>query len=119
MLTLDGQGPLYRQLYHALRSAILRGELGPGERLAATRLLAQDLNISRNVVMLAYEQLLAEGYLSARVGAGTFVAEALPDTPFQSVEKSEQLSDQDTPPRVSAYAQRLQLDLPERSWLLR
>ena len=78
MLKLDKQGPLYAQLYRALRSQILEGQLPPGARVPATRALATELRLSRNVVMLAYEQLLAEGYLVARIGAGTFVASDLP-----------------------------------------
>ncbi len=76
---LDGQGPLYLQLYRALRRAILEGELTPGARLPASRTLAGDLGLSRNVVLLAYEQLLAEGYVNGRTGSGTFVAPSLPE----------------------------------------
>ena len=74
MLKLDGQGPLYAQLYRALRVQILAGELPPVRRVSATRTLATELGLSRNAAILAYEQLLAEGYLVARTGAGTFVA---------------------------------------------
>jgi len=74
MLKLDGQGPLYAQLYRALRAQILAGELPPVRRVSATRTLATELGLSRNAAILAYEQLLAEGYLVARTGAGTFVA---------------------------------------------
>lgn len=76
---LDGQGPLYLQLYRALRRSILDRDLPPGARLPASRALAGDLGLSRNVVLLAYEQLLAEGYVHGRVGSGTFVAPSLPD----------------------------------------
>ena len=51
--------PLYRQLYFAIREAILANRLQPGARLPATRTLAQDMNLSRNTVVSAYEQLLA------------------------------------------------------------
>ena len=53
-------GPLYRRVYHALKSMIRDGRLGPAARLPSTRELAADLRVSRNTVMLAYEQLLAE-----------------------------------------------------------
>lgn len=71
--------PLHRQLYDALRDAVLSGHLAPGARLASTRTMAADLGVSRNTVMAAFEQLLAEGYLEGRVGAGTFVTRTLPD----------------------------------------
>jgi GntR family transcriptional regulator / MocR family aminotransferase len=77
MLQLDGTGPLYRQVCRALREAILTRRLAPGERVPSTRVLASLLTVSRNTAILAYEQLLAEGYLEARSGAaGTVVASA-------------------------------------------
>ncbi len=71
--------PLYRQLYEGYREAILDRRLRAGQRLPSTRSLAQELQISRIPVLNAFEQLLAEGYFESRVGAGTFVASALPD----------------------------------------
>src|SRR5262245_29397124 len=71
--------PLYRQLYDGLREAILSGRLRPGARLPSTRVLAGDLDTSRNTVLTAFGQLLAEGYLEGRVGAGTTVARTLPE----------------------------------------
>jgi len=70
---------LQQQVYAAVRRAILDGVLGPGTRLPSSRTLAEDLRVSRTTTLLAYEQLLAEGYLAARHGSGTFVAEELPD----------------------------------------
>ncbi len=70
--------PLHRQLYDGLREAILTGNLEPGTRLPATRALADDLALSRNTVLTAFEQLSAEGYLESRVGDGTYIAHALP-----------------------------------------
>ena len=66
--------PLIRQIYLELRDRILRGQLVAGERLPASREWASHLGISRNVVVEAYDQLIAEGYLEARQGAGTYVA---------------------------------------------
>ena len=77
-VALDGTGPTYAQIYRGLRRAILEGRAEPGLRLPATRALAGDLGVSRTTVLAAYEQLLAEGYAEARVGAGTFVAAQLP-----------------------------------------
>ena len=69
--------PLFRQIYAGLRQAIVAGSLKSGERLPSTRMLAEHLKVSRTIVVLAYEQLLAEGFVVGRVGAGTFVAEGL------------------------------------------
>lgn len=85
IITLDetSAAPLYRQLYDALRGAILEGRLHPGVRLPSSRTLATDLGVGRNTVLAAYEQLTAEGYLEGRVGAGTVVAAVLPDSLLQ------------------------------------
>lgn len=71
--------PLYKQLYEAIRQAILHRTLTKGLRLPSTRYLAGELKVSRNIVVLAFEQLLAEGYLESRTGAGTFITKTLPD----------------------------------------
>ena len=73
--------PLQRQVYASIRQAILDGRLPPGTRLPASRTLAADLGISRTTVVLAYESLLAEGYITGRGSAGSFVASVRPDEP--------------------------------------
>src|SRR5438270_6291868 len=70
---------LTKALYDELRHSILHGQLQPGTRLPSTRALAEERGVSRNTVLNAYEQLLAEGYLEARVGSGTCVARSLPE----------------------------------------
>ena len=84
--------PLNRQLYEALRRAMLDGKLGAGERLPSSRDLAQDLGVSRNTVMAAISQLTVEGYLVSHVGSGTFVADSVQAlrTPPSSVRQSRQ-----------------------------
>ncbi|HKC64472.1 MAG TPA: PLP-dependent aminotransferase family protein [Pyrinomonadaceae bacterium] len=81
LITLDANSetPLYRQLYNSLRRAILQGQLTPGTRLQSSREIAKELNVSRNTVVNAFEQLLAEGYLEGQVGSGTYVSRALPE----------------------------------------
>jgi GntR family transcriptional regulator/MocR family aminotransferase len=81
VLSLDSRSatPLHRQLYEEIRAAVLAGRLAAGARLPSTRTLAADLDISRNTVAGAFDQLLAEGYIEGRPGAGTFVAKELPD----------------------------------------
>src|SRR5262249_27226018 len=59
-----------RQLYAQLRAAILTGRLGPGQRLPSTRGLAEQVGLARNTVARAYDDLLSEGYLEGRAGAG-------------------------------------------------
>jgi GntR family transcriptional regulator/MocR family aminotransferase len=70
---------LSRQIYRALRDGILAGRLAPGFRLPSTRALASDLGVSRNTVVTAFDQLLAEGYVESRVGRGTRVSQTMPD----------------------------------------
>ncbi|MFF9085688.1 PLP-dependent aminotransferase family protein [Streptomyces sp. NPDC014991] len=74
-------------LERALRDAVRDGRLAPGTRLPATRRLAAELGISRGTAKAAYDQLVAEGYLTARQGSGTRVAE-LPAVQAQRPETS-------------------------------
>ncbi len=67
--------PLYLQLDTQIRAAVLSGALEKGDRLPATRQLSRDLGLSRLTVQNTYDQLVAEGFLTATVGAGTFIAE--------------------------------------------
>jgi GntR family transcriptional regulator/MocR family aminotransferase len=75
-LELDVTGTrVRRHLEDALRGAIRTGRLGPGTRLPSSRALAADLGLARNTVADAYGQLIAEGWLEAAHGSGTWVAE--------------------------------------------
>jgi GntR family transcriptional regulator/MocR family aminotransferase len=65
-------------LERALRDAVRSGRLQPGLRLPSSRSLSCDLGLARNTVAEAYGQLVAEGWLVARVGSGTHVAERVP-----------------------------------------
>src|SRR5262245_12286509 len=78
VIALDrGSGaPLHRQIYLALRASILEQRLRPGARLPATRVLANDLGVSRTTILAAYDQLAAEGFIAALGGGGTRVAPA-------------------------------------------
>jgi GntR family transcriptional regulator/MocR family aminotransferase len=71
--------PLHRQIYDSFRSMILERRLQAGQQIPSTRALADDLGISRIPVLDAYAQLLAEGYIESRSGAGTFVKSSLSD----------------------------------------
>ncbi len=69
--------PVSTQLYVALRELMLSGAIAGGERLPATRTLAQELRLSRTTVIHAFDRLIAEGLVESRVGAGSFVSQAL------------------------------------------
>jgi GntR family transcriptional regulator/MocR family aminotransferase len=71
----NNEMPLIKQVYQQIRYLILRGELKSGEKLPATRELALQVNVSRNVIIEAYELLMAEGYVVSSPGSGTYVAE--------------------------------------------
>jgi len=84
-LSLDAAaGPKQRQLYAALRDAVLTGRLAPGARLPSTRALAAELGVGRNTVVAAFEQLVAEGYVTARIGDGTRVARLAPEAHLEA-----------------------------------
>jgi GntR family transcriptional regulator/MocR family aminotransferase len=70
---------LQQQIYAGIRRAILAGRFAPATRLPSSRTLAADLGVSRTTSLLALEQLIAEGYVVARPGSGTYVAPDLPD----------------------------------------
>ncbi|MBY8876895.1 MocR-like pyridoxine biosynthesis transcription factor PdxR [Actinacidiphila acidipaludis] len=70
-----GTGGRRAALERALRDAVRTGRLAPAARLPSTRRLAEQLGLSRGTVKAAYDQLIAEGYLTARQGSGTVVAE--------------------------------------------
>src|ERR1700728_4720537 len=81
MIAVDrkGEKPLHRQIYEAFRSMVLERRLQPGQQIPSSRALAVELGISRIPVLNAYAQLLAEGYIESRSGAGTFVTSSLSD----------------------------------------
>jgi GntR family transcriptional regulator/MocR family aminotransferase len=87
---------MFRQVYTRLREAMLSGALRGGEKLPSTRDLAEQLGISRTVVLTAYDQLLAEGFAEGRRGSGTYVASGVGSGPAASPGKS-------VPVRVSRF----------------
>jgi GntR family transcriptional regulator / MocR family aminotransferase len=74
-VSLVGRKDLTGEIYRQLRRAILDGRLPQGSRLPATRELARRLNVSRTTVTVAYDRLTGEGFITSRVGAGTFVGD--------------------------------------------
>lgn len=84
---LDGPAdqPLHRRISIGIRRDILEGLLAPGMDLPSTRRLAEDLGVSRGTVVVAYEELKAEGYLRADVGGGTRVCASIPDACLRAI----------------------------------
>ncbi len=78
VLDRSAPSPLFRQLYAGVKDAVLRGALTPGMQLPPTRHLCRLMGVSRQTVLNAWDQLMAEGYLSGTVGKGTFIGSQLP-----------------------------------------
>ena len=77
-ITVGARGDRATRIYQQIREAVLDGRLRADEQLPPSRELATRLRVSRNTVALAYERLTAEGFLTSRVGAGTFVTTSQP-----------------------------------------
>jgi len=114
LLRVDRPGaPLRAQLEDQLREAIRAGRLAPGVALPSTRALARELRVSRGVVVEAYAQLAAEGYLVARQGAPTRVSDAA--TPGTGAAPA---PEGDRPPRFDLRTGRPDVSLfPRSAWL--
>ena len=100
--TLDkkSQTPLYLQLYHQLREAILQGKF-ESQRLPPSRELASELGVARITVSQAYNQLETEGFVLRRRGAGTFIA------PYLSAVAERSAATRPFQPDFSAWGQRV------------
>ncbi|WP_083958760.1 PLP-dependent aminotransferase family protein [Herbidospora mongoliensis] len=108
-LSLDRQaGGLARQVAGELREAVRTGRLPAGTRLPASRDLARDLAVSRGVVVEAYEQLVAEGFLESRIGAGTTVAAVTIEEPASPADASGDFGGRPTSPDLGAF--------PRQAW---
>src|SRR5579864_9178685 len=101
--------PLHRQIYNSFRAAILDGRLRPGQRIPSTRVFASEMGVSRFPVLNAYAQLLAEGYLESRVGAGTVISGALPEQVASALAKAKSPVIQRGPRRVALRCAHLPL----------
>ena len=83
-IRLSGEGSLQLQLYQALRQPLLSGLWPSGALLPSSRVLASELQLSRNTVNAALAQLVAEGYLQGQPGRGYCIITQLPDAYFQA-----------------------------------
>jgi GntR family transcriptional regulator/MocR family aminotransferase len=115
LVELDRAGPepMHRQLANGLRDAIRTGRLAPQSRLPSTRVLAADLGVSRRLVVDAYSQLVAEGFLLSRHGSGTQVAtvDAASATQDETIEPAKRFDIDFAPgsPDLSSF--------PRHAWL--
>jgi GntR family transcriptional regulator/MocR family aminotransferase len=95
--------PLHRQVYQGIREAILSGQVAAGVRIPASRRLAEYLAVSRSTVLVAFEQLVAEGYIEGAVGSGSYVARQIPDHLLRApAQRSASAPVPVRPPRLSA-----------------
>jgi GntR family transcriptional regulator/MocR family aminotransferase len=72
-VSLDGHGDRAARIYLTVRAAVLDGRLAAGDRVPASRELARQLGVARGTVSVAYDRLVAEGFLESRAGSGTYV----------------------------------------------
>ena len=110
ILDENSKVPLYRQIYAKIRRSILSGEFHAGRQLPASRDLAMQLSISRMTVLNAYDQLIAEGYIETKTGAGTFVAAHLPEEFLTAPKVRRQENEREILPRklnLSSFAKRV------------
>jgi GntR family transcriptional regulator/MocR family aminotransferase len=119
LVTLDRDGTvaLHRQLEVALRDGIRTGRLAPGAPLPATRMLARDLGVSRGVVVEAYAQLVAEGYLTSRSGGYTHVALGVAGAPGGAVATQPALRPRRKPDVDFGYGRANVSAFPRAAWL--
>lgn len=80
----NDKATLQNQIFDQIRAMILNGQLRGDDPLPTTRELSSQLGVSRNTAVLAYERLIAEGYIRTKPYVGTFVSPDLPDTAFLS-----------------------------------
>jgi GntR family transcriptional regulator/MocR family aminotransferase len=93
--------PLHQQLYRQIRDELASGSFNNNSsRLPSSRALAADFGVSRFTVNLALSRLHAEGYLQAKIGSGTFISEALPES-FLSAQTTKAAPPTERPSRLS------------------
>jgi len=113
-LRRDGPVPLHQQLEGGIRERIRQGLLRSDTVMPSTRALANDLGLSRGVVVEAYQQLVAEGYLVSRTGGYTQVAPAAARTPLADEARTQSTG----PPKIDfKYSRPDVSQFPRAAWL--
>jgi len=92
--------PFHRQIADQIRDAILQGHIPPGMKLPSTRTLADELAVSRNTILMAFEILAEEGAVASRTGDGTYVTGALWEDGIPSLPEAPRRGDGAAPPRI-------------------
>jgi len=109
--------PLYMQIIHALIHEIQRGRLLPGEFLPSSRELAAALEVNRKTIVLAFEDLIAQGWLASAGTRGTMVATSLPD---MAVRRAQSRVVESVPsPQNAEYSFMEAAPLPPRDWTVK
>ena len=121
LIPLDSRSkkPLYEQIYSHICAEIRSGALKAGDRLPSTRVLAEHLKVSRSTTQMAYDQLLAEGYMEARPCRGYFVShlEDLVETGPSGTEEMQTAAEPDAGWRVDFSPRGIDLDsFPYHVW---
>ncbi len=121
LIPLDSRSkkPLYEQIYSHICAEIRSGALKAGDRLPSTRVLAEHLKVSRSTTQMAYDQLLAEGYMEARPCRGYFVShlEELVETGPSGTEEMQTAAEPDAGWRVDFSPRGIDLDsFPYHVW---
>lgn len=107
----DAGTAIYLQIAQRVIEEIQRGRLVPGTALPGTRELAEDLGINRKTVVLAYDELVAQGWLSAEGKRGTFVSPAIPA--IEEVLPTTPATTRNDAPRYHLYGTRMPIDRPQ------
>lgn len=84
----ESEVSLQSQIFEQIRIMILEGRLRPGDPLPASRDLSEQLSISRNTSILAYERLAAEGYIESKRSIGTFISQNIPESALYTATNS-------------------------------
>jgi GntR family transcriptional regulator/MocR family aminotransferase len=91
-IDLSNNQSLQTQIFESIRRQILNGQLKPDTLLPSTRLLSEQLNVSRNTIVLAYDRLIAEDYIYSRKTIGTFVNSNLPESSLTLTNRKKSLT---------------------------
>ncbi len=113
--TEPGQ-PLGARLAQGLRDAVLQGVIAAGQRLPATRALAQRLGVARNTLVAVYAQLAAEGFVVAGQGSGTYACRVAPERVSARPARAQAKAAPLPPPTLSARGERYQAHPLHRFW---